>query len=158
KYAKALGDILLVTISGDDEVKKGSGRPLIPEELRAENLAALDCVDWVYIEPRPTAAELLAELQPDVYVKGRGYEFNSDPRFQTERATAEAAGGRVVFPSGDVVFSSTALINALEQSIDPFQARLTQLADREELQGQALFGLLSAFRSKRILIVGETIL
>jgi rfaE bifunctional protein nucleotidyltransferase chain/domain len=158
KYAKALGDILLVTISGDDEVRKGTGRPLIPEELRAENLAALDCVDWVYIEPRPTAAELLAEVQPDVYVKGREYEFNSDPRFQAERATVEKAGGRVVFSSGDVVFSSTALINALEQSIDPFQSRLTQLADREELQGQALFGLLSAFRAKRILIVGETIL
>lgn len=158
KYAKALGDILLVTISGDVEVKKGTGRPLIPEELRAENLAALDCVDWVYIEQRPTAAELLAEVQPDIYVKGREYEFNSDPRFQAERSTVESHGGRVVFSSGDVVFSSTALINALEQSIDPFQARLSQLAEREELQGQALFNLLSSFRSKRILIVGETIL
>ena len=158
KYAKALGDILLVTISGDDEVKKGTGRPLIPEELRAENLAALDCVDWVYIEPRPTAAELLAEVHPDVYVKGREYEFNSDPRFQAERAAVEKGGGRVVFSSGDVVFSSTALISALEQSIDPFQSRLSQLAERPELQGQALFNLLSSFRSRRILIIGETIL
>ncbi len=158
KYAKALGDILLVTISGDEEVRKGTGRPLIPEELRAENLAALDCVDWVYIEERPTAAELLSEVQPDVYVKGREYEFNSDPRFQAERRAVESRGGRVVFSSGDVVFSSTALINALEQSVDPFQARLSQLADRPELQGQELFSLLASFRSKRILIVGETIL
>lgn len=158
KYAKTLGDILLVSISGDVEVKKGTGRPLIPEELRAENLAALDCVDWVYIEERPTAAELLAEVQPDVYVKGREYEFNNDPRFQAERRAVESRGGRVVFSSGDVVFSSTALISALEQSVDPFQSRLSQLADKPELQGQELFSLLASFRSKRILIIGETIL
>jgi rfaE bifunctional protein kinase chain/domain len=115
-------------------------------------------VDWVYIEERPTAAEVLAEVQPDVYVKGREYEYNSDPRFQAERKAVESRGGRVVFSSGDVVFSSTALISALEQSIDPFQARLSQLAEREELQGSALTGLLGAFRSNRILIVGETIL
>src|SRR5215217_170145 len=81
RYARAMGDLLLVTITGDAEIKKGTGRPLIPEELRAENLAALDCVDWVYVESRPTAADLLAEVHPDVYVKGREYELNNDPRF-----------------------------------------------------------------------------
>src|SRR5690606_38542768 len=39
RQARALGDLLLVTITGDEEVRKGTGRPLIPEELRAENLA-----------------------------------------------------------------------------------------------------------------------
>jgi rfaE bifunctional protein kinase chain/domain/rfaE bifunctional protein nucleotidyltransferase chain/domain len=158
RYAKQLGDVLLVTLTGDEEVRKGTGRPLIPEELRAENLAALDCVDWVYVEQRPTAAELLAEVKPDVYVKGREYEFNKDPRFQAERAAVEGGGGRVVFTSGDVVFSSTALIAALEQSVDPFQARLSQLMDHPDLQGPALFSLISSFRSKRVLVVGETIL
>jgi len=158
RYARQLGDILLVSLTGDEEIRKGTGRPLIPQELRAENLAALDCVDWVYIEQRPTAAELLAEVQPDVYVKGREYEFNNDPRFQAERAAVEAGGGRVVFSAGDVVFSSTALIAALEQSVDPFQARLTQLMEHPDLQGPNLFNLISAFRAQRIVIVGETIL
>jgi rfaE bifunctional protein kinase chain/domain/rfaE bifunctional protein nucleotidyltransferase chain/domain len=158
RYARQMGDLLLVTITGDAEIKKGTGRPLIPEELRAESLAALDCVDWVYVEPRPTAAELLSEVRPDVYVKGREYEFNSDPRFQAERRAVEAGGGRVVFSSGDVVFSSTALIAALEQSVDPFQARLAQLLEHPELQGPNLFNLISSFRSRRVLVVGETIL
>ncbi|MBL8760740.1 MAG: adenylyltransferase/cytidyltransferase family protein, partial [Phycisphaerae bacterium] len=87
RYAKSLGDVLLVSITGDARVGKGTGRPLIPEELRAENLSALDFVDWVYIEPRPTAAELLEDVRPDVYIKGREYENNSDPRFAAERAT-----------------------------------------------------------------------
>src|SRR5581483_8918461 len=61
RHAKAQGDILLVSITGDSMIDKGTGRPLIPQELRAEYLAALDCVDWVHIESRPTAVELLAE-------------------------------------------------------------------------------------------------
>jgi rfaE bifunctional protein kinase chain/domain/rfaE bifunctional protein nucleotidyltransferase chain/domain len=158
RHARAQGDLLLVTLTGDEEVKKGTGRPLIPEELRAENLAALDFVDWVYVEQRPTAAELLAEVKPDIYVKGREYEQNADPRFQAERQAVEAGGGRVVFSSGDVVFSSTALIAALEQSVDPFQSRLAQLLELAELQGPVLFNLISTFRSRRIVVIGQTIL
>lgn len=157
RQARGLGDVLLVSITGDEEVRKGAARPLIPQELRAENLAALDCVDWVYIEPGPTAAGLLDVVRPDVYVKGREYEFNRDPRFQAERAAVERHGGRVVFTSGDVVFSSTALISAIEQSVDPFQSRLARLLQRDDLQGPALFARVSAFRGRRVLVVGEVI-
>ncbi len=157
KFARSLGDVLLVSISGDAGIAKGEGRPLIPQELRAENLAELDCVDWVYVEPRPTAAGLLAEVQPDVYVKGREYEFNADPRFQAERDAVERAGGRVVFSSGDVIFSSTALIEAMESSVDPFHHRLGQLLEREDTQPDRLLETLAAIRGKRVVIVGDVI-
>jgi rfaE bifunctional protein nucleotidyltransferase chain/domain len=167
RHARAQGDLLLVSITGDLQLKKGTGRPLIPEELRAENLAALDCVDWVYIEDRPTAADLLEEVRPDVYIKGQEYEFNADPRFARERETVERHGGRVVFSSGDVVFSSTALIAALERSedgigggagVDPYHARLVQLLDDPRLEGTRLMALVSSFRGKRVLVVGEAII
>lgn len=158
RHAKAQGDILLVSITGDALISKGTGRPLIPEELRAENLAALDFVDWVYVETRPTAVELLAEVCPDVYVKGREYETNNDPRFRAERDAVERAGGRVVFSSGEVVFSSTALIAAMEQSADPFHKRLSQLTREPDLQPQALGGLVTRLSGLRVLVVGETIL
>ncbi|TVQ60719.1 MAG: hypothetical protein EA378_10705 [Phycisphaerales bacterium] len=158
RYAKALGDVLLVTVTADAGIDKGVGRPLIPQELRAENLAALDFVDWVHIDHHPTAAELLAAVQPDVYVKGREYESNDDPRFRKERETVERAGGSVVFSSGDVVFSSTALIGAMEQSVDPTHARLAALHDRPELLGPRLFDRIARFRNQRVVIVGETIL
>lgn len=157
RHARSQGDILLVTITGDGEIHKGNGRPLIPQELRAENLAALDCVDWVYIESRPTAAELLNEVQPDIYVKGKEYEQNNDPRFAAEKAAVLRHGGRVVFSSGDVIFSSTALIAALERSVDPYHARLRELLDREELSGEALVRVMSGFRGKRFVVVGEVI-
>ncbi len=158
RFAKAQGDVLLVSITGDLSIGKGEGRPLIPEELRAENLAALDFVDWVYIEPTPTASELLGQVKPDVYIKGREYEFNHDPRFTAEQRAVEDGGGRVVFSSGDVVFSSTALIASMEQSVDPNSQRISQLTGTEALQGEALYGLISSFRDKRVLVVGETIL
>ncbi|MDX2118310.1 MAG: PfkB family carbohydrate kinase [Planctomycetota bacterium] len=157
RQAKNHGEILLVSITGDRAWTKRQGAPLIPEELRAENLAELDCVDWVFIEPAPTALELLQAVQPDVYVKGREYETNNDPRFAAERRAVEEGGGRVVFSSGDVVFSSTALISALERSIDPYHARLMQLLARPELDQSSLGATIAAFRGKRILVVGEAI-
>ncbi len=158
RQAKSSGDTLLVSITGDDQMRKGVGRPLIPEELRAENLAALDFVDFVFVERRATAAELLDEVQPDVFVKGREYEFNNDPRFGAERETVERHGGRVVFSSGDVVFSSTALVSALSQSADPYHARLSQLLGDDRLRADGLSELIGSFRGKRVVVIGEPIL
>lgn len=157
QQAAKLGDRLLVTITGDSLIDKGTNRPLIPQELRAENLAALDCVDWVAINPHPTAAELLDLIQPDVYVKGREYEHNHDPRFALERQIVERHGGRVVFTSGDVVFSSTALIAALEESASPFQSTLRQLIAQHNISPANVDPLIASFQAKRILVIGETI-
>src|SRR5437016_8854630 len=70
QFAKSLGDVLIVSVSADTHVNKGVNRPLIPDDLRAASLAALECVDVVYLNGDPTAAQLLAELKPDIYVKG----------------------------------------------------------------------------------------
>jgi len=90
QFARSLGDILVVSVSSDSNVNKGVNRPLIPDDLRAGSLAALECVDWVYLNPDPTAVNLLEALRPDVYVKGKEYERNNDPRFLEERDTVSA--------------------------------------------------------------------
>src|SRR5580704_16644550 len=74
QLAKSLGDLLIVSVSADTQVNKGPARPLVPDAVRASTLAALQCVDGVYVNPFPTAVELLEELKPDVYVKGKEYE------------------------------------------------------------------------------------
>lgn len=157
RFARAQGDLLLVSITGDGFVGKGEGRPLIPEELRAENLAELDCVDLVHIDRSATALDLLSDLQPDIYIKGSEYEHNNDPRFRAERDAVEASGGRVVFSSGDVVFSSTALIASMEHSVDPFHKRLARLTQRPELAMAELHGHIEKMRGRRLLVVGEVI-
>ena len=157
RQAKTMGDVLLVSLTGDALISKGEGRPLIPEELRAENLAELDLVDLVYIDQNTTALSMLESVRPDVYIKGREYESNNDPRFHAERKAVEAGGGRVIFSSGDIVFSSTALIDSLGQSTDPFHSRLMTLLERPELSAEMLGETISSFRGKSMVVVGETI-
>lgn len=157
RQARQLGDVLLITVTGDAGVGKGAGRPLIPQELRAENLAALDFVDWVFVEPAATAVDLLEAVRPDVFVKGQEYETNRHPGFAAERAAVERHGGRVVFTSGDVVFSSTALIAGMAESIDPTDARLNELFRQPALSPDRLAGRLASFRGRRAVVVGEVI-
>uniref|UniRef100_UPI000ADE8865 adenylyltransferase/cytidyltransferase family protein n=1 Tax=Thermogemmatispora onikobensis TaxID=732234 RepID=UPI000ADE8865 len=73
--ARALGDFLIVGLNSDESVRtlKGPGRPLVPQEERAEILAALACVDYVTIFGEPTACDLVALLRPAIYVKGGDY-------------------------------------------------------------------------------------
>lgn len=74
--ARRLGDVLLVAINTDASVRrlgKGPERPLVDERSRAEVVAALECVDMVTLFGEDTPRELIAELQPDVLVKGGDY-------------------------------------------------------------------------------------
>jgi rfaE bifunctional protein kinase chain/domain/rfaE bifunctional protein nucleotidyltransferase chain/domain len=158
QYAKSLGDILIVSVSADTHVNKGVDRPLIPDDLRARSLAALECVDAVYLNESPTAVELLEQLKPDLYVKGREYEKNFDPRFAAERDAVTRHGGRVVFSSNDIVYSSTALINGIERT-DPFKdEKLRRFCQRYDLTGRNLQQILRRFQDQRVVVIGDYIL
>src|SRR5438093_6231289 len=73
--ARELGDVLVVGVNSDDSVRgyKGPSRPVVPQDERAEIVAALRCVDYAVIFDEPTAAQLVEVLQPDIYVKGGDY-------------------------------------------------------------------------------------
>lgn len=92
--ARKLGDQLLVAINSDRTVRKlkGAGRPVIGEQDRAEMLAALAAVDYVTIFDEPSPRKLIAEVLPDVLVKGGDYALDEIHG----REEVEAAGGRVV--------------------------------------------------------------
>ena len=97
--AAAEGDVLVVTVTPDEWVGKGPGRPVFPAEQRAELLAARGCVSRVAINRWPTAEPTLALLRPAVYAKGAEYaQAAEDPRSPVgrERAAVEAAGGKLV--------------------------------------------------------------
>jgi len=102
--ARALGDLLIVGVNGDDAVRrlKGPGRPLMPAVERAEMLAALRAVDHVVVFEDDTADRLVALLRPAVHAKGTDYTAESVP----ERASVHAAGGRVAI-AGDAKQHST---------------------------------------------------
>src|SRR5436190_13138714 len=106
EQARALGDALIVAINSDRTVRelKGAGRPLMNENERAEILAALRGVSYVTIFDDVSPRTLIAELLPDVLVKGGDYA----PDEIHGREEVEAAGGRVVsLPFVEGVSSST---------------------------------------------------
>jgi rfaE bifunctional protein nucleotidyltransferase chain/domain len=109
--AKALGDILIVGINSDGSVSalKGKGRPLQPQQERAELIASLGCVDYVVIFDAPTVAGLLLALKPDIHAKGTDYTVDSVP----EREIVHTFGGRVAIVGDDKAHSSRDLISVI---------------------------------------------
>ena len=158
QFARAQGDILVVSITGDAAMDKGELRPYIPEELRAGTLAALELVDYVVIDDHPTAAEVLSLLRPDVYVKGQEYATSADPRFLAERDIVESYGGRVIYSSGEVVFSSTSLGERFGESPQMRDGALAAVCRRHEIHTAGLTQILKRFSSSRVLVLGESII
>ncbi len=110
--AKKMGEVLLVTVTPDVYVDKGPDRPVFDENLRAECIAALECVDYVSINKWPTAEETLRLLRPDIYVKGQEFENLEDKtgKIQKEYKVLREIGAEMKF-THEIVFSSTQLIN-----------------------------------------------
>jgi len=105
--AKELGGRLVVAINSDESVRalKGTGRPIMPAEERAEIVAALADVDAVVIFPELDVRALIHEIRPDIQAKGTDYTEESVP----ERDTVEEYGGRVAIV-GDAKDHSTSEI------------------------------------------------
>jgi rfaE bifunctional protein kinase chain/domain/rfaE bifunctional protein nucleotidyltransferase chain/domain len=158
QFARAQGDLLIVSVSADPHVAKGVDRPLIPDDLRAQNLAALECVDAVYLNPQPTAVELLGTLKPDVFIKGAEYERSVDPRFLAERNAVEGAGGRVLFSTNDIVYSSTALIGAMRGMAAFNDEKVLRYRRKHEVSPQVIANLLQRCRGLKVVVVGDYIL
>jgi D-glycero-beta-D-manno-heptose 1-phosphate adenylyltransferase len=119
--ARSLGDFLVLGLNSDSSVRqlKGAGRPLIPENERAEILAALSCIDYVTIFSEPVASPLVDLLRSAIYVKGGDYV---DAQSGTPD-TARLPEAKIVFAYGGTVrlipyiphHSTTELIAAIKQ-------------------------------------------
>jgi rfaE bifunctional protein nucleotidyltransferase chain/domain len=105
------GDVLVVAINSDDSVRelKGAGRPVMPENERAELIASLRMVDYVTVFGDRSPARLIARLKPDVQCKGTDYTPENVP----EAAVVTSYGGRVVIVGDPKDHSTTGYIKTL---------------------------------------------
>jgi len=106
--ARALGDLLIVGINSDAQTRrlKGEGRPLLPQDQRAEIISSIEAVDLVTIFEEPTVEQLLLALKPDIHAKGTDYTEDSVP----ERDVVRSFGGRVAIVGDPKDHSSTEMI------------------------------------------------
>lgn len=157
EFARQQGDVLIVTVTGDAATAEGA-QPYIPQEIRAENLAALMFVDHVHIVADPTAEKVLAEVRPEIYVKGREFEYSRDPAFAAERAVVEGYGGRILFSSGEIAFNSAPFLEHLAGTAETESHRLRLICRRYDVTAETLGTVVERFRNLHVLVVGDVVM
>ena len=108
--ARSLGDILILALNTDSSVQrlKGPSRPLIAQDDRVELACALEAVDAVTLFDEDTPRELIAEVLPDILIKGADWSH-----FIAGREEVEAAGGRVMALPLEPGYSTTSMVEGI---------------------------------------------
>ena len=155
-YAKDKADILVASLTADVHITKAHHRPFVPQDLRALNLAALEMVDYVIIDPNPTPLESIRTLKPDYYAKG--YEYTNgglNPKTKEELDALQSYGGEILFTPGDIVYSSSHLIETGPPDISI--EKLLTLMEAEGLTFDGLRRIVDKFENVPVHVVGDTI-
>lgn len=157
--AKRRGDFLVVTLTADEFVLKGPGRPVFNQKLRAEWIAALEIVDLVAIVDHASAVPAIEAVRPNFYVKGAEYKNESDDisgNISLEKLKVETHGGRLVF-SDEVVFSSSSL---LKRHFDIFSDDVSDFLSffSKNYSLDQILELIDGFRSMRVAVIGDSII
>lgn len=155
-YAKTKADILVASLTADPHIAKANVRPYVPQDLRALNLAALEVVDFVVIDDNPTPLENLAAIKPDYFAKG--YEYTDgvvNAKTQKEIEVLESYGGEAIFTPGDIVYSSSRIIENSPPNIKI--EKLLAVMNAEGVTFEALHTALDKIRGLKVHVVGDTI-
>lgn len=157
--AKKFGDVLVVTVTEDKYVNKGPDRPFFNQNIRAENLAALEVVDFVCVNYASTAIPAINSIKPDFYVKGQDYKVSEQDitgGILVEKKAVEDVGGKLVFTE-EVQFSSSNLINQFFDEKDEDAKRFLKQI-KKKYNYRHFEKLFDQIAQKRVLIVGDVIL
>ena len=155
-YAKSKADLLITSLTADVHIQKANFRPFVPQELRAMNLAALEVVDYVVIDDNPTPIENIKAIQPDYFAKG--YEYTKGgvhPRTKEEKDALDTYGGELLFTPGDIVYSSSHIIESEPPNLAA--DKLHALMQAEGVSFDKLREVLKSFGRAKIHVVGDTI-
>lgn len=159
--AKKQGDILVVTVTADEFVKKGPGRPIFKEDLRTEFLSAITYVDYVAINRSESAMEAIQKIRPDFYVKGPDYRKRKIvkgliTKLESEEKTVQSVGGKFIY-TDDVIFSSSKIIN---EYLDSYPPKMKRFLDdfKSENTAEELVADLVSLSDIKILVVGDAII
>ena len=157
--ARRKGDVLIVTLTKDEYVNKGPGRPVFNQRLRAESVASLQVVDYVAINEWPTAAPTIRKLRPNYYVKGSEYadrKTDLTGHISDEERAALEVETRLHF-TDEPTLSSTKLLNSYFDVLsDEAEAYLRTF--RQEYNSDKVIEALRDLHDQRVLVVGDSII
>jgi len=157
--AKKEGDILVVTLTSDKYVKRGPGRPIFNENLRAEMLASISIIDYVAIIDFPASIEAIKILKPNFYVKGSDYKDESKDvtgMINYEEEAVSSVGGKLIF-TDDITFSSSSLINNF-LDVYPQEISLYLKKIKEKYSIDDIFDKINSLKKLKVLVIGDSII
>jgi len=157
--AKKKGDTLVVTVTRDEFVNKGPGRPIFNHDLRAQSIAAIECVDFVAVNLWPTATEVIKLLRPHFYVKGSDYAARDGDltgKIYEEEEAVKAVGGVMHF-TDEITFSSSSLINNFLKPY-PGEAADFFAKFKQKYSTADIIGRLKNIEKLKVLVIGDIII
>ncbi len=139
--AKKLCDLLVVSITSDQFVssRKGDGRPIFTEKLRAYAIACLEMVDYVVIADVERAIPLLEMLKPSYYIKGPDFFGKTTPGITAERETISRVGGEMRY-TNDPKLGTTEIIDYIKNKLDRKELLLILDRDGTLIEHEEFFG------------------
>ena len=157
--ARKQGDVLIVTVVKDEDVRRGPGRPIFAEELRVENVASLDQVDYTCLVDDEISFECVKKIKPDIFAKGQAYKERD--RKIHERIFEEEKelyfGKSSIYETSGFSFSSSHLINDFLQ-IYPEETKHFLREFLKRYTFQEIFERLNSFKDLKVLIIGDGII
>jgi len=157
--AKREGDILIVSVTADEFVNKGPGRPIFPAPVRAKALANIQIIDYVTINHDFSVVELLKKIKPNIYFKGQEYQpalRDKSRKLPKEAEAIRSVGGEIKF-SYEPTFSST---NFLKNYFDIYPQEVKNFLNDFSARHntEEIINILKSLREMKILVIGETII
>jgi rfaE bifunctional protein kinase chain/domain len=147
-FAADCGDFLVVGVT--DDTSPGA---IVEQDLRLQGVQSIGIVDYAFILTEPVEA-FLGQLQPHIVVKGKEHEVQDNP----EQAAVESYGGKLLFSSGEVRFSSLDLLQKELRGAPTSTIRKpAEFARRHQIEGKALVPLVESFASLRVVVLGDLI-
>ncbi|MAG02094.1 hypothetical protein CMI42_02050 [Candidatus Pacearchaeota archaeon] len=167
KDARNQGDVLIVTVTKDEFVDKGPGRPFHNQDSRVKFLSELECIDYVALNNEKTAMEVLGRIKPDVYVKGKEVLNNSGVDAQNsdngktsnlklEEQIVNSYGGKL-YLTDMPTSSSSSIANRISSSI-PEETKSMVEGIRINYTDEQLASKIDSLKDLKVLIIGDAIL
>jgi rfaE bifunctional protein kinase chain/domain len=148
RFAAECGDFLVVAISNDE-----ADGVMVPAKLRLEGISSISFVNYSFISNEPPG-DLVRQLQPDIVVKGKEHES----KVNIEQVALEAYGGKLIFSSGEMRFSSIDLLK--REMVDPNLSSIVRPIDFPKRHNFTMADLrmtVSKFKGFRVTVVGDLI-
>ena len=157
--AKRYGDILIVSVTPDEFIQKGFGRPYFNSEQRLESLASLEVVDFVVLNNSKNSVDIIKKIKPNYYCKGQEYKnFKEDitGEIKNELKAIKSVGGKLVFTSEET-YSSSTILNKNSELYNNLQKRFINKI-RLNFNHELFNKKVAKLKKLKVLIVGEIII